>query len=136
MSWLLDTNILSEFRKGTRGHPRVIAWWGGVPAEHLFLSALTLGEVRKGAESLRRRDPPRAAAFENWLTDVEEAFTDRVLPVDTAVADAWGRIAAIRTVPTVDALLAATARVHGLTLVTRDADLRDLGVPVLNPFEA
>lgn len=136
MTWLLDTNVLSEFRKGSKGHPRVVAWWSGVPAEHLFLSALTLGEIRKGAEALRRRDASRAVVFESWLADVEDAFADRILPVDAAVADAWGRIAAIRTVPTVDALLAATARIHGFTLVTRDADLRDLGVPVLDPFEA
>lgn len=136
MTWLLDTNVVSELRKGQGCHPTVAAWFAAVPVERLFLSVLTLGEVRRGVEALRPRDPGRAVHLETWLIELGRGFGERVLPVNAAVADAWGRIAAIRTVPVVDALLAATARVHGLTLVSRDAGLRDLGVPVLNPFGA
>ncbi|WP_188902084.1 type II toxin-antitoxin system VapC family toxin [Caldovatus sediminis] len=137
MTWLIDTNIISEVRKGPRCHPAVAAWWAGVEDRDLFLSALTLGEIRKGVEGIRPRDPAKAAALEGWLAEVAEAFGPRVLDVDTAVAEAWGRMSALRSVPVVDALLAATARVHDLVLVTRNTtDVEGLGVRVLNPFES
>lgn len=136
MTWLIDTNIISEVRKGPRCHPAVAAWWAGVEDRDLFLSALTLGEIRKGVEGIRPRDPAKAAALEGWLAEVAEAFGPRVLGVDRAVAEAWGRMSALRSVPVVDALLAATACVHDLVLVTRNAaDVEGLGVRVLNPFE-
>ena len=135
MSWLVDTNIISEVRKGPRCHPGVAAWWAGVDDADLFLSTLTLGEIRKGVEAVRPRDPARAAALELWLGDVAGAFGPRLLGIDASVADAWGRMAAKRTVPVVDGLLAATAAVHGLVLVTRNtADVEGLGAAVLNPF--
>lgn len=137
MTWLVDTNVISEVRKGTRCHPAVAAWWADVADRDLFLSALTLGEIRKGVEGVRPRDPAKAAALEGWLAEVAEAFGPRVLGVDAAVAEAWGRMSAIRSIPVVDALLAATARVHDLVLVTRNAaDVEGLGVQVLNPFES
>ena len=137
MTWLIDTNIISEVRKGPRCHPAVAAWWAGVEDRDLFLSALTLGEIRKGIEGVRPRDPGRAAALEGWLAEVVDAFGPRVLGVDAAVAETWGRISALRSVPVVDALLAATALVHDLVLVTRNtADVAGLGVQVLNPFES
>ena len=102
-----------------------------------WLSALVLGEIRKGVELARRRDPRKADALEAWLGDVIAGFGDRVLPVDTAVAEEWGRMNAIRPVPVIDALLAATAKANGLTLVTRNgADVAGLDVDVLNPFKA
>ena len=136
MSFLIDTNIISEVRKGERCDPAVAAWWAGVAEDDLWLSALVLGEIRKGVELARRRDPRKADALEAWLGDVIAGFGDRVLPVDTAVAEEWGRMNAIRPLPVIDALLAATAKANGLTLVTRNgADVAGLDLDVLNPFD-
>ena len=137
MSFLIDTNIISEVRKGERCDPAVAAWWAGVAEDDLWLSALVLGEIRKGVELARRRDPRKADALEAWLGDVIAGFGDRVLPVDTAVAEEWGRMNVAHPAPVTDALLAATAKANGLTLVTRNgADVAGLDVDVLNPFEA
>ena len=95
-----------------------------------------LGEIRKGVELARPRDAGRALALERWLGDVEAAFDGRVLGIDNAVSDQWGRMSAIRPLPVIDGLLAATALTHGLTLVTRnDRDVAGLGAMVLNPFK-
>lgn len=135
MSWLVDTNVISEVRKGARCHPAVAAWWAGVAEEDLYLSVLTLGEIRNGIERLRSRDAARASALEAWLAEVSAGFGDRVLPVDRAVAEAWGRLSAGRSVPVTDALIAATALVHGLLVATRNArDVAGLGVEVVDPF--
>jgi predicted nucleic acid-binding protein len=137
MSYLIDTNIISEIRKGDRCDRAVAAWYASIADEELFLSALILGEIRKGIEQARRRDPDKAAALERWLQQVETAFGGRVLGIDNAVADQWGRLSAIRPLPVIDGLLAATAMTNGLTLVTRnDRDVAGLGVAVLNPFRA
>ena len=137
MTFLIDTNIISEVRKGDRGDPAVATWWNGVSEDDLWLSSLVLGEIRKGVELARRRDPRRAEALEVWLTEVMSRFGNRVLPVDTAVAEQWGRMNAVRPLPVIDGLLAATAKANGLTLVTRNvADVAELDVDVLNPFEA
>lgn len=137
MTFLIDTNIISEVQKGDRSDPAVAAWWNSVSEDDLWLSPLVLGEIRKGVELVRRRDPQRAEALEGWLAAVMSRFGNRILPVDTAVAAQWGRMNAIRPVPVVDALLAATAKANGLTLVTRNvADVAGLGVDVMNPFEA
>lgn len=135
MTYLIDTNIISEVRKGDRCDARVAAWYASIVDEDLFLSSLVLGEIRKGVELARPRDPAKASALERWLQDVEAAFNGRILGVDNAVADQWGRMSAVRPVPVVDGLLAATALVNGLTLVTRnDRDVSGLGATVLNPF--
>ena len=136
MSYLLDTNIISEVRKGTRCDANVAEWWRDVPEEDLWLSALVLGEIRKGVELARRRDPTKAAALEAWLDELITGFGERILALDAVVAEEWGRIGAIRTVPVIDALLAATAKAKGLTLVTRNtAEVAGLGVEVVNPFQ-
>jgi predicted nucleic acid-binding protein len=136
VTWLIDTNIISEVRKGPRCHPAVAAWWSSAEDRDLFLSTLTIGEIRKGVEAIRIRDPDKARALEVWLQAIVQAFGPRILGIDAAVAESWGRISAIRSVPVVDALLAATASVQGLVLVTRNAtDVAGLGVRVLNPFD-
>ncbi len=135
MTWLIDTNIISEIRKGRRAEPAVMGWWDKVADQDLFLSVLTLGEIRKGLDAVRLRDPTYAATLAVWLADVTHAFGPRVLPVDGAVADIWGQISARRSVPVIDGLLAATAIAHNLVLVTRNtADVDGLGAQLLNPF--
>lgn len=137
MSYLLDTNVISEVRKGARCTASVAAWWSKVNEDDLWLSALVIGEIRRGIELARKRDPQKATALETWLQDVVTGFDDRILTVDTKVAEEWGRLNALRPLPIVDALLAATARVKGLTLVTRNGkDLTGIGVSIFNPFEA
>ena len=135
MTWLLDTNIISEVRKGAGCDANVAKWYADVVDEEIFLSALVIGEIRKGVELVRPRDPRKAATLEHWLHQVEAAFEGRVLGINNAVAQQWGRMSAIRPIPVVDGLLAATAVTHGLTLVTRnDRDVAGLGATVLNPF--
>ncbi len=135
MSYLIDTNIISEIRKGSRCDGGVAAWYASVADDDLFLSVLVLGEIRKGVELARPRDPGKAVALERWLREVDTAFQGRVLGIDSAVSDQWGRMSAIRPVPAIDGMLAATALVQGLTLVTRnDRDVVGLGAAVLNPF--
>jgi predicted nucleic acid-binding protein len=137
VSYLIDTNIISEVRKGERCDPHVSAWYASITDEQLFLSTLVLGEIRKGVELVRPRDADKAAALERWLRQIEAAFDGRVLGIDNAVSDQWGRMSAIRSIPVIDGLLAATAATNGLTLVTRnDRDIAGLGAMVLNPFLA
>jgi predicted nucleic acid-binding protein len=137
MSYLIDTNIIAEVRKGSRCDVQVGRWWARVADADLFLSVLVLGEIRKGIELARPRDPVKAAALERWLDAVSQAFAQRILPIDQAVADAWGRLNAPHPRPTVDSLLAATAQVYDLTLVTRNlADVKHAGINLLNPFAA
>lgn len=135
MNYLIDTNIISEVRKGDRCDSAVSAWYASIADENLFLSTLVLGEIRKGIELARPRDSGKAVALERWLQQVEAAFGSRVLGIDNAISDQWGRISAIRPIPVIDGLLAATAITNGLTLVTRnDRDVAGVGALVLNPF--
>ena len=136
--FLLDTNIISEIRKGDRCDAAVAAWFLGVPERDLMISVLTLGEIRKGITLARnRRDSHQVDVLEHWLRTISIRFADRILPIDERVADAWGRMYGLRNVSAIDGLLAATAVVHDLTLVTRNsADVDGLGATVLNPFIA
>ena len=135
MSYLLDTNILSELYKGPKCDIAVAAWAHSAGDDNLFISVLVLGEIRKGIEKLRGRDRARAAELEEWLGSLPTQFADRILGVDQAVADVWGHLGVRRSLAFVDSLIAATALTHGLTLVTRnEADVRGLSVAVLNPF--
>ena len=135
MSFLVDTNVLSELRKGPRANARVLGWFRSVDDAALHLSVLVIGELRQGVERLRRRDPPAAAKLDRWLHELIEHHADRTLPVDAAVADRWGRLNVPDPIPAVDGLLAATALVHSLTLVTRNVrDVRRTGVRHIDPF--
>ena len=133
--YLLDTNVVSELRKRDRRNENVSAWYASVSDNELFLSVLTLGEIRKGIELVRDRDPRQAEALEDWMRHVQRNYQGRILSIDAAVAGAWGQMHYTRTVPVVDGLLAATAKMHGLTLATRTVqDVQGLGLKVLNPF--
>ncbi len=132
--FLVDTNVLSEARKGTRANGSVVSW---IRTHHdrLYVSVFVLGEIRRGVETIRRRDARAAATLERWLREIETRFEERILPVDSLVADRWGRLVADRPTSTIDGLLAATALVHGLTLATRNVrDVAPTGVPYVNPF--
>ncbi len=136
MTYLVDTNVLSELRK-RQPDPGVVMWFGEVPSERMSVSVLVLGEIRRGVELLRSRDLPRSLRLQEWLEDLEELFGERVLPVSGQVAEAWGRLDTRRGLPTVDGLLAATALVHGLTVVTRDRrSFERAGVAFLDPWAA
>ncbi|MFB9908442.1 type II toxin-antitoxin system VapC family toxin [Allokutzneria oryzae] len=136
MSFLLDTNVVSEVRKKTP-NPGVAAWFASVPAHELFLSVLVVGEIRQGIDRLARRDPRQAEVFERWLGQLVHTYADRIVPVTVEVAGTWGRLNVPDPVPVIDGLLAATALSHGWTLVTRNtADVVATGVRLLNPFES
>ena len=135
MSYLLDTNVISELRKGERADPHVRAWFGELADEEIFLSVLTIGEIRRGVENVRRRDPSSAVALDSWLARLGEAHRDRILPVDRAIAEEWGRMNVPDPLPVVDGLLAATAKVAGLTFATRKVrDVEGTGTELLDPF--
>lgn len=134
MSYLLDTNIVSELRK-RMPDPAVVRWYDGVNESDLFLSVLVVGEIRQGIERLRSRDPQQAALYDAWLSELHETFHDRLLSVSLEVAEVWGRLNASRSLPVVDGLLAATAIAHHMVLVTRNvADVVGTSAQVLNPF--
>lgn len=136
MTYLIDTNIISEIRKGGRCDPNVAQWYDGIADDDLHLSVLVLGEIRQGIERSRRRDPDKAKALDRWLAQISEAFEGRILPIDPTVADVWGQMNAPDPNSTIDGLMAATAKVHGLTLVTRNiADVARSGAALLNPFD-
>lgn len=137
MRYLLDTNVVSELRKGARCDPAVTAWEQAELIPHGgAISVITIGEIRKGIDLIAQRDPQQAASLQSWLAGLYQHFANRILPVSADVAERWGSLNAIRPLPAVDSLLGATADVHGLILATRNvADLRDIGLRVVNPFE-
>lgn len=136
MSYLIDTNVILELRKGPRCNEHVSAWFARVPDDEILLSVLVIGEIRRGIERIRTRDAKSAASLETWLAKILMSHSGRILSVDREVAEQWGRMNAVTPLSTVDSLLAATAKVHGLTLVTRNvADIAATGVEYFNPFE-
>src|SRR5687768_11259274 len=114
--FLLDTNVLSELRKQSRCDPGVRDWIENTDVEELLLSVMVLGEIRRGIERIRIRDRNQARALEKWLQSLSTEFADRILPVDERVAEQWGQLGLRQPVPLLDALLAATALVHDLTV--------------------
>lgn len=136
MTFIIDTNVLSELRKPVeRANAGVTAWFDSVDRDSLYLSVVTIAEIRRGIEQLRHRDPVQAARIEEWLARVRRAMAWRILPITEAIAEEWGRMQAPAPAPVIDAFVAATARVHGMTVITRNAsDFRRFGIPLLNPF--
>jgi predicted nucleic acid-binding protein len=113
----------------------VRGWVASVDSTSLYISVLVVGEIRQGIERLGRRDPRRALAFESWLGTLVERYGSRIIPITTSATEEWGRLGTIRTIPAVDALMSATAKVHALTLVTRNVTAFDrTGISVLDPF--
>jgi predicted nucleic acid-binding protein len=136
VKYLLDTNVLSETRK-PRCDEGVKRWISSVPAADLYLSVLVVGEVRRGIERLKRRDLQQSEVYEAWLDALLDDYVDRLIPVDAEVTDEWGRMSVPETASIVDGLMAATAKVRGMTFVTRNTvDVARTGVRLLNPFEA
>ena len=132
-AYLLDTNVVSELRK-QRPHGAVLAWLQSLEDADLHLSAVTLGEIQAGIELTREQDPSKADEIETWLALVAEAYN--VVPMDAAVFRAWARLMHRKSDTLYeDAMIAATAQVHGLTVATRNvADFKALGIEVFNPF--
>ena len=135
MPYLLDTNIVSEVSK-RRPNAGVLRWFDAAEDSELFLSVITLGEIRKGIEQRRRTDANRARRLERTLETIRADYRDRILAVSEDVAEEWGRMCMVYPNHPVDNLLSATARVHGLTLVTRNIrDVEIHGIACLNPFD-
>jgi toxin FitB len=131
--YLLDTNMVSELRK-PRPHGGVVEWLNQLREDQIFLSAVTLGELQRGVEQTRKQDPKKAHAIEIWVDQLES--TQSVLPMDGACFRNWAKLMESTPVELFeDALIAATARVHGLTVATRNtSDFAALGVSFVNPF--
>ena len=121
MRFLLDTNVISALRRGSSRYNRNVAtWYEKLDERDIFTSVIVMGEIRRGIEQIRKRnDTEQAEVLERWFQQTTWRFSDRILPVDAAVADTWGKITAIRPVPVDDSLLAATAIEHGMVLATK-----------------
>lgn len=134
MSWLIDTNVLSALRRPERA-PRVAEWIKAREPTHLYLSVITLGEIERGIVQQDARNPGFSTDLRAWLDRTELLFADRVLAFDTAAARVWGRLSAELGHPGADLMIAATALVHGATVVTGNVnDFTPTGVAVLDPF--
>jgi len=133
-AYLLDTNLVSETRK-KKADPGVVAFLRAADSSSLYLSVLTLGELRKGVASKRRTDPIAAKSLAAWVEGLEFGYAERILGIDAAIARLWGDWSADRPRPVIDTLLAATAVVHGLTLITRNTrHVNGLPVKMINPW--
>jgi toxin FitB len=133
--YLLDTNVVSELRRN-KPHGAVVAWMDSLRDDQIFVSAVTMGELQAGVERTRRQDPQKAEEIEAWIELLWKSFA--FLPMDVAEFRAWSQLMEGRSAALdLDAMIAASARVHGFTVATRnEKDFRHLGVAVLNPFKA
>jgi predicted nucleic acid-binding protein len=132
---LVDTNVVSELKRGPKAAPSVLKWFAEIAPQRVFTSVIVLGEIRRGIELVARRDKPQAETLERWYSSMRHRLGERVLPVDEPVMSTWARIRVPDMLPAYDGLIAATALVHELTVVTRDAaDYRRVRVPVIDPW--
>ena len=134
--FLIDTNVICEIRKGVRANQAVRAWFFHHATDAHYLSVLTVGEIRRGVERIRAKDPAQAAVFEKSLAKIVAIFEGRIIEIGLDEAEIWGRLSSDAQLPDIDGLMAATAIHHGLVVVTRN--LRDFirsGVEVVNPWE-
>lgn len=132
--FLLDTNVVSDAQKRV---PEPRAWIGRNDPNALYVSVITIGEIERGIVRLRKHDQLKAARLASWMGEIRRDSGDRILPVTEEVALTWGRLSAVRSRNIADGLIAATALVHGLVIVTRNvADFQEVGVAVINPWES
>jgi toxin FitB len=135
LKFLLDTNVISEIRKRDRAHLNVAKWVAQTPVQEIGTSVIVLAEIRRGIELKRRHDKSQAEELDRWFAQMRMRLGNRVLPIDEPIAEAWARLSVPHPLPLIDGLLAATAQVHALTLVTRNiADVARTGVSVIDPF--
>ncbi len=135
MAYLLDTNILSEIRNPQKANPAVLTWFSAHRADRMYISAISIGEIKKGIENLRKKSPQQCPAFERWLDHLLRDYADDIVPICTSIMDTWGEMMAQRTLTALDSLIAATALNMNLTLVTRnEKDFTGVGIKVENPF--
>jgi predicted nucleic acid-binding protein len=135
VKFLLDTNIVSETRRRSPD-PNVLTWLRRADPADLYISVLTIGEVVKGCEAVGRRDPAAGQALRHWLDGLRHLYAERLIGIDMAVAEEWGRLMALRPLPVIDGLLAATVSVHDMTLVTRNVkDVEGTGIALVNPWD-
>lgn len=134
--YLVDTNVISEARKGRQANPGVQRFWKSADPAGLYLSVQTVGEIRRGLENIRQRgDLPQARKLEQWLNRIVQDYADRILDFDLDCAQVWGRLMSPHPQHAIDKQIAAIALIHGLTVVTRNVDdFRGTGVEVVNPF--
>lgn len=136
MSYLLDTNVVSEARKGARADPGVIHWMSSTTERELYISVLVVGEIRQVIERLQRRDREQAAVFEIWVTELRQCYSERIVEINLEDAERWGRMNVPDPLPAIDSLMAAQARNRDMVLVsTNTRDFERTGVELLNPFE-
>lgn len=134
--YLVDTNVISELRKGDRANPGVRAFFSTLADEDIYLAVQTIGELRRGVDSIRRRgDGPQAQRLEDWLETLLAGYTDRILGFDLDCAQVWGALMSPHPQHPIDKQIAAIALIHGLAVVTRNTvDFRHAGLRVVNPF--
>jgi toxin FitB len=134
--FILDTNVLSELRRPKRANPNVVAWSNGTAAVEMFIAAITVLEIETGALMMERKDQRQGRAIRQWSEQTFLRFAGRVLPIDEVIAKQCARLHVPDRRPERDAWIAATALVHGMTVVTRNvADFAPTGVKILNPWD-